>query len=53
MKPMAHAEAREFMSKWEARLADDNVEIWVGFDSDGPSVLVIATTQGTAKQWSL
>ena len=38
MKPMTHAEATSIMAKREALLADDNVEIWVGFDSDGPVI---------------
>ena len=34
-------------------LADDNVEIWVGFDSDGPIILIMATEQGNVLEWLL
>ena len=53
MKPMTHAEATSIMAKREALLADDNVEIWVGFDSDGPIILIMATEQGNVLEWLL
>ena len=53
MKPMSHEEAQTVILEWADVLADDNYEIWVGFDSDGPIILIMAERQGNVLQWLL
>ncbi len=53
MKPMTHEEAQAVMWEWADLLASDNYEIWVGFDSDGPIILIMAARQGNVLQWLL
>lgn len=53
MTPMSHAEAIGFMLTWADLLADDNYTVLVGFDSDGPVILVKAARQGNVLQWLL
>ncbi len=68
MKPMTHEEARAVMLEWADLLASDNdswfddpdrpnpsdnYSVMVGFDSDGPVILVMAVRQGNVLQWLL
>jgi len=50
---MTHAEAQALLFEWADILADDNYGIWVGFDSDGPVILIMAARQGNVLQWLL
>ncbi len=53
MTPMTHEEAQLVLLEWADVLADDNYEIWVGFDSEGPVILIKAERQGNVLQWLL
>ncbi len=53
MRPMTHEEAQQIIEEWAAILADDNFTIVVGFDSEGPIILIMAERQGNVLQWSL
>ncbi len=53
MRPMTHDEAQLVMLEWADVLADDNYTIMVGFDSDGPVILIMAARQGNVMQWLL
>ena len=53
MRPMTHVEAQQLLLEWADILADDNYGIWVGFDSDGPVILIKAARQGNVLQWLL
>ena len=68
MKPMTYEEARQVIEEWADVLAvdkskwpdnpdrhdpGDNYTIWVGFDSDGPVILIKAARQGNVLQWLL
>ncbi len=65
---MTHEEARAVMLEWADLLAADdsvwpddpdrpdpnaNYSIHVGFDSDGPIILIMAARQGNVLQWLL
>lgn len=53
VKPMTHEEAQLVILEWADILADDNYTIWIGFDSDGPIILIMAARQGNVLQWLL
>lgn len=53
MKPMTHEEAQAVLLEWADVLADDNYEIWAGFDSEGSIILITAERQGNVLQWCL
>ena len=53
MRPMTHEEAQQIIAEWADILAADNYTIWVGFDSDGPIILIMAARQGNVLQWGL
>ena len=50
---MTHEEAQLVILEWADILADDNYTIMVGFDSDGPIILIMAARQGNVLQWLL
>jgi len=53
MRPMTHEEAQQIIKEWADILAADNYTVWVGFDSEGPLILIMAKRQGNVLQWSL
>ena len=53
MRPMTHAEAQQIIEEWAAVLAGDDITLVVGFDSEGPIILIKAERQGNVLQWSL
>ena len=53
MRPMTHEEAQQIILEWADVLAGDDISIVVGFDSDGPIILIMATRQGNVLQWFL
>ena len=68
MRPMTHKEAQTVMLEWADLLAvddslwpddpdrpdpSDNYPIAVGFDSDGPVILMKNRRQGNVLQWLL
>ncbi len=53
MKPSTHEEIQAAMLEWADVLEDDNYTVMVGFDSDGPIILIKAKRQGNVLQWCL
>ena len=68
MRPMTHEEAQAVMLEWADLLASgdstwpddpdrpnpsDNYSVMVGFDSDGPVILMKNRRQGNVLQWLL
>ena len=53
MSPMTDTQARVLFEGWADVLAGANYEVWFGFDSDGPILIMEAVEQGNVLRWLL
>jgi hypothetical protein len=53
MNPMTDVQIADLLATWADVLADDNYTIQVGWDSDGPVIVMVAAEQGNIFRWLL